>query len=401
MQKGKNHVLVKKENKALIKTILYQYAPISRLDIAEKLQLTPPAITNIIHEMIQEGIVHEVKDQEETQRKVGRQPIGVDFVSDARFVLGISIGRKHTRIVLTNLRGHIIYQVTKPVMPKEYKEMLSQLCLYMNDIKKQYSSYWNKLIGIGIAFTYLVDSHKGIICSTNKERPTWENQSIGTYLEEKYDMPVRIENNVRGRTNYISLFQPQVIEGYETYVLCHVSHGIAAPMILKNESVRGEFGAAGEIGHMIINPEAKDRKGTLEDYASVRAILQETNQLLKKGKAPILKKICGRHQVTIQDVLQAQREKDKDVRKVMQHAMTHIGIAIGNIIDFVNPKLILLSGPLFENQENIKWIQEAVKEYSYVWGQKNIQIIPVDCGEYGGALGAAASCLEKNFIREE
>ena len=57
---GRNLTRVKQQNASSIKTLLYQHGPLSRAEIAERLELTPPTITNIVAEMIQQGIVQEL-----------------------------------------------------------------------------------------------------------------------------------------------------------------------------------------------------------------------------------------------------------------------------------------------------------------------------------------------------
>ena len=56
---GKNLAKIKQQNLESIKATLYRYAPLSRAEIAERLALTPPTITNIVSELIQQGVVQE------------------------------------------------------------------------------------------------------------------------------------------------------------------------------------------------------------------------------------------------------------------------------------------------------------------------------------------------------
>lgn len=72
---GRNLAKVKKQNMAAVKTILYRQAPLSRVEIAEQLELTPPTITNIVSELIQAGVVQELTASDLPNRGIGRKPL--------------------------------------------------------------------------------------------------------------------------------------------------------------------------------------------------------------------------------------------------------------------------------------------------------------------------------------
>ena len=73
---GKNLAKIKQQNLESIKATLYRYAPLSRAEIAERLALTPPTITNIVSELIQQGVVQELPaSASAAPHGVGRKPI--------------------------------------------------------------------------------------------------------------------------------------------------------------------------------------------------------------------------------------------------------------------------------------------------------------------------------------
>ena len=79
--------------------------------------------------------------------------------------------------------------------------------------------------------------------------------------------------------------------------------------------------------------------------------------------------------------------------------MFYLGIALANIVGFLNPHLIFLSGPMFRNHENVDTVERSLRTYAFRSSDEKLQLVYVDLGEYGGAVGAAASCIEKYFLR--
>ena len=395
---GKNQVIVKQENVSLIKSLIYKEGPISRAKIAEKLGLTPPTITNIVAEMIREGIVAEkLQTALSGPRKVGRAPVSIDFVDNARFVIGISLGRDLTHCVITDLRGNIIYKTAKPLMPESFTEMYKKICAIIEELIRKCPGRREKLIGIGIAVPGIVEAHNGIISKTDGERASWEKQPLAQSLMKEFGLPVRVENNVRARTMFLELFMPEIIAGFETFVLCYASWGIAGPMVMQNRSVRGEYGAAGEIGHMVMNPETGE---TLETFASLKDVLDRCRQAMAEGRAPVLSKICGDpDQLSIEMIHEAQERGDSTVSEIMEKAMRCLGIALSNLISFANPDLIVISGPMFAREENRKLAENTMRAHAYSADIDHTEVRYVEFDEYGGACAAAASCLEKYFLR--
>lgn len=397
-QTGKNQITAKHENVSLIKSLIYSDGPISRAQIAAKLGLTPPTITNIIGEMIEQGLVEEIReDAAKNAGKAGRHPIMVDFIARSVYALGISLGRDKTHYCITDLRGNPVMQGEMEVMPDGFAKMMDRLYGIIESVRRNFPECWEKLAGIGIAVPAIVDAHIGVIKQIDQERVSWKDQPLAQLLQGKYGLPVRVENNVRARTYMISLFRPEITAGYNTYCLCYASWGIACPMIVKNKSIRGEGGAAGELGHIVMDPETG---ATLEEYASLKSVLQKCRKLMEEGKAPVLSAICSDPaSLTIEQIGEAQKQGDEEVRRVMETAMRYIGISLSSIVSFINPELIILSGPMFLTPEHTAYAEQIMRQYAYTADITHTVVKYAEFSDYGGALAAAAACLDKYFIR--
>ena len=403
---GKNLVKVKQQNLESVKAILYRYAPLSRAEIAERLYLTPPTITNIVSELIQQGVVEELPATVgAATHSVGRKPIAIDLVPGSRLALGISLGRDATHYCITDLRGGVRAQGVFELMPENYDDMLRQLLQILNKLKKRHPAAWALLIGIGIAVPGIVNPHTGVIKNLGSERPSWREQPLGPALSQSLQLPVRLENNVRARACAVSLFRPNLLGEEPSFAFCHVSWGIACPVILDGSSFRSEFSTAGEIGKMIMVPDCGGNDdfscpGNLESLSSVRAVLSNCRQQLRAGHCVSLAKLCPHPDaLTLEHVLAAQTDGDPAVCQIMERAMFYLGIALANVVSFMNPYLILLSGPMFRVAQNFDTVRRSLNEHAFRSSDEKLQLIHVDLGEYGGAVGAAASCIEKHFLR--
>ncbi|AVM68760.1 hypothetical protein C3V36_05630 [Lachnospiraceae bacterium oral taxon 500] len=403
---GRNLAKVKKQNMAAVKTILYRQAPLSRVEIAEQLELTPPTITNIVSELIQAGVVQELTASDLPNRGIGRKPINIDLIPQAKLALGISLGRDRTRYCVTDLRGSFLLKGETELVAENYEIMLQNLLNWLDQFKKKHTKEWQRLLGIGISMPGIVDTHAGVLKSLDNERISWRDQPLAESISRWTGLPVVLENNVRARTSAISLFHPKLVGDSLTFAFCHISWGIACPVVLDNRNFRGEDAAAGEIGKMILDPQAAfagkhGRPGTLETLSGVSAILERCREALERGESPYLAKLCSVPQeLTLDQVLEAQRQGDPVVCRILEQAMLFLGIALANIVDFLNPHLIFLSSALFKNSENFALVEKSLYQYVFRSGAEELKLVPVDLGEYGGAAGAAARCIDRYFVRE-
>lgn len=404
---GKNLVKVKQQNMESIKMTLYQSAPISRGEIAERLELTPPTITNMVLEMIREGVVEELKSDNKKQlgQGAGRKPINIDLVADSRLSMGISLGRDMTHYCITNLRGKVHVMGHVEVFSDDYDVMLGQFKDLLHMLRNSYPLEWVKLLGIGISVPGIVDSEHGILKNLATERMNWYGQPLAHEVSQMAGLPVVLDNNVRSRATLISLFRPELLDGEKTFALCHVSWGIACPIILRNRSLIGNDFASGEIGKMILDPNGVEvphcgMPGSLESTSSVRGILELCRQAMKSGESTELNRLCtDPEELTLEDILTAQNRGDQTVCKIMDNAMRFLGIALANVVGVINPHRIFLGGGVFRNYRNFEVAEASLMTYAYRANDEKLEVSFIDLGEYGGAVGAAARCIEQFFIK--
>ena len=402
---GTNSADIKQKNLEAVKLLLYRQAPISRADIATQLGLTPATITNITAELIKAGFIEEIENDGVSAHGIGRKPVLIDIKRDCFTVLGLTLGRDSTGFNICDMRGDVLAEGVYEVMNDEYSVMLHQLQGILSLIEKEHGDLWKKLLGIGIAIPGVVNAALGQLKNHGSERVSWRDQPLCEEISRFTGLPVRVENNVKARCSAISLFWRDLLEGEPTYALCYVSYGIACPFVLGSSVFNGDEDAAGEIGKMILQPFAREEvgfapAGSLEALSSVTAILKQCRDRMDKGEETVLHEICPvSAKLHLQHVLEAQRREDPMVCGILDQAMFHLGIALANIVDIINPHLMLLSGAIFTNLQNAEKVEQTLMKYAFLADNRNLRVVPVDMGENAGAIGAAACCIEKFFIR--
>jgi hypothetical protein len=103
---------VKNLNKhAVIDLIRFTPNGISRVELARELNLTRAAVTSIINDLQDIGMVLEV----EGSHPAGRKPIVLEINPDRGYVLGIDLGATHAMLLLANYAAHVVKEIERPI----------------------------------------------------------------------------------------------------------------------------------------------------------------------------------------------------------------------------------------------------------------------------------------------
>jgi len=210
--------------------------------------------------------------------------------------------------------------------------------------------------------------------------------------------PITVENNACARAYGASLFQRELLNNVPTFAYLFIHAGIACPLILNQSSAFGSIVGAGEVGHMVMEPNGPQctcgNHGCLEAISSDRAIIARCMDALARGGAPILRSLCPMgEEPAMAHILQAQRDGDTDVSPIVERAVYTLGLAIANIGNFTCPHTMLIEGKLFRSEDNRRQLLEVVHRNICKVTGTDTDFVFVEPNEFSGARGAAAVAI--------
>lgn len=177
-QRGDNMTSVKKNNRQVLLELLHMQGNISRKRIAHQMHLTPAAITLIVSELIEEGIISEGASIS-SNNSSGRREVLLHINAQSRIALGVSIGLHDAVLSASYLDGSLIFSSNIPVINMESpKECVKALCVKLSKLIKKHGIKPDDIIGLGVAVRGIVDESRHF--SVN---------SFGTFFSEKYPPP--------------------------------------------------------------------------------------------------------------------------------------------------------------------------------------------------------------------
>ncbi len=405
---GNNIEKVKVQNSEMIREIIFRHAPISRHEIAEMLQLTPPTITTNVSELIKRGLVEECVPQKKTEnvntkKAVGRKRVLIDYVPNAAYLIGVDTGYYGTIACLTDIRGNVIEQVVYDKEEHNYNNTINLIVASIEELISKSNVKREKIAGIGLGMAGFVDRKSGILGYDAYHK--WENKEVAQDIYKLTGIRCSIENNARCRALGEDLFDKNTLPESFAYLL--VARGIACPLVIRNHLHVGDMASAGEIGHMVVEKNGKvcpscKNKGCLDAVSSELAIKNKCIEILNSNAKTVLRDICDNiKEPQISEILQAQKSADKAVCEIMDDAIIYLGITIANIINFINPSMVLVDGYIMTNEQNKNLLIKVARDNIFYSRANDVEIRFVAFDKSKAAKGAAALAINEYIIKEQ
>lgn len=187
--------------------------------------------------------------------------------------------------------------------------------------------------------------------------------------------------------------------GRRTIVCVTLGTGVGGGIILDGKLWHGVTDSAAEIGHMCVDPFGGvacgcGSRGCLEAYASATAIVRMTREAKPRHPSSLLQ---NDDELTAETIYRAGIEGDELALEVFRRMGVYLGIGLANLINILNPEMIVIGGgvvnawDLFEKDLN-----HQVAERAFPLLADQVKIVPAECGDDAGLLGAANLALGDN-----
>jgi len=247
--------------------------------------------------------------------------------------------------------------------------------------------------GIGIGAPGASDPETGrVIFAPNL---SWEDIPLKKDLEKHLDVPVFIENDCNIQT--LGVYEKELKSKPRHMVGIFLGTGIGAGLILDGKLFSGFNRTAGEIGHMVLEVGGPKcgcgSRGCFEALAGRTATFRLIQAAIKDGQKTVLTDLLGADLEDMRsgDLRKALRRGDKVVEKVIEDAAEYTGIAIANIINLINPEVVVLGGGVMDalEDEMLAIIIETAHDYAMQGTDKNIAILASKLGDDAGITGGA------------
>lgn len=254
--------------------------------------------------------------------------------------------------------------------------------------------------GVGIGSPGPLDRVSGTVINT--PNLGWRNFPLRDLVANAVGLPATLDNDANCAT--YGEWWLGAGRNVENLVGLTLGTGIGGGIVLNGEIFHGVSDAAGEIGHMSIDSTGRKCKcgnyGCLEAYASGPAIALRAVEGLESGIESLLPALVdGKlEDITAATVYEAVILGDPFANEVMRETAKFLGAGVANIINILNPEMVVISGGVTRAGDHLFVpLRAEVRRRSFKVSQEACQIVPAMLPGLAGVIGAAAVFKKETY----
>ena len=342
----------RRHNRSLVLRTLFRSGTLSRADLARAPHLTRAATSELVAELLAEGLVEELGTR--SDQGVGKPATLLGVVPDARFTVTLDLSDDERFLAaLVDLGGKVL---DRRVAERDGRTGDAAVALVLGLAADLAAAADRPLLGVGVGSPGVVDPAGVVVEAPNLG---WHGVELSRQLAQAVDAPAHVANDANAAAlGELGLNGP----AERSLLAIKIGWGVGAGLILDGHLVLGDRFAAGEIGHVTVDPDGEacacGRVGCLETAVA----------------APRL------------------RRGDCDA------GGRRLGEALAPVVSALNLREIVLSGPLDVLDETFRTAAlAAIRERTMPAVGDNVDIRFSSLGEDDVLFGAARLVLDREL----
>jgi N-acetylglucosamine repressor len=329
-------------NRQIVLNLVREHQPISRADLARRMDVARGMVTPLVNELLAEGLIYEGATGNASR---GRKPRMLHIRSHDRLAVAVDVHFSGTHAMVSDFSGRelALERFATPATPEALVEELGRR------IGRMIEAHAGVGVceGVGLVLPGMVDRQKGRLLNA----PTlgWRDVDLRTPLAAALGVPVHLERDaVACALSQMWSGQRDGADGIENFVYVTVSDGVGTGLVVNGEVARGQSNTAGEFGHVPLSLDGPacscGTRGCWEAYTSNLATIaryfgreldgrETTAQLRESG-------------FTIADLIARLRSGDEMAHSALRETGRYLGVGIAAIVNALNPGRIVVGGEI-------------------------------------------------------
>lgn len=384
-QAARSHT-IRNINRQIVLNYVREREPISRAEIARETALQRSTISTIVDELQAEGLIEEIGAGVSTG---GRRPTLLRLRAVGAMAIGVDITPSVTTIATSDLAGRVLEQEQFATV-SDYQKMIAHVVDRVRALSRR-----NKGIieGIGVSVPGLVDPQTGKVIYIPYFK--WRDLDIAQMISTATGLSVMIDNDANAAALAELWFgRPEVMQTRD-FIMILVAEGVGTGIVFDGQIYRGERGAAGEFGHMIVGERGPvacscGNYDCWEAFASEGAAI--ARYLSLTGQKP--NRFPG---IDLRLLVDFALEGDQAARDALAETAHYLGIGISNLIVGLSPEAVVVAGAIARAWPLVAEALREPGEKSIRRGLPSARILPSTLGEQPTLMGALSLVLANKF----
>ena len=318
-----------------------------------------------------------------------------------RPAVGVDLGGTKIHTVVATPEGEVLGEDRRPTEAAEGPDaVLGRLIASIRRALASAGPPSGEIAGAGISSPGPCDPRRGVVTNA-PNLPGWHEIPIARIVSEQLGVPALLENDANAAC--YGEFRFGAGRGHQHIVYVTLGTGIGGGIIIDGKIYEGASGAAGEVGHIIIDQDGPPcncgGRGCLEALASGPAIARAAQAAVEAGRSPALAQLAAGASLTPELVLQAAEAGDEAARQVIERAGYQLGLGLVGLLNVFDPQALILGGGLLGLGD--LYLEPALRlarERPFAQIVADVTIVTATLGERAGALGAAALVMDRPIL---
>jgi predicted NBD/HSP70 family sugar kinase/biotin operon repressor len=374
-------------NRQIVLNYIRDREPISRAEIARATELQRSTVSTIVEELKDIGLIEEIGAGRSTG---GRRPTLLRLRAAGATAIGVDITPSSITVALSDLSGRVLARegLENGSRPEETEARVVD-CVRALAARDPTQS----VAGVGVSLPGMVNPDTGRAVYIPYFR--WRDWAIAEHLERAVGMPARVDNDANAAALAELWFGRPEVSDSRDFIMVLVAEGIGTGIVFDGQIYRGERGAAGEFGHMIVGQHAPvacscGNHDCWEAFASERAAV--ARYLTNAGKQEAQPgRTCFR------EVVERALGGERAAIDALTETAHYLGIGISNLIVGLSPEKVVVGGHITRAWPIVSASLEETIQRSIRRGLPSARIIASTLGPQPTLMGALSLVLASKF----
>jgi predicted NBD/HSP70 family sugar kinase len=381
---------LRRVNRAALLRPLFLDGPLNRAQLGEVTGLTGASITNLVAELLEEGLIAEAG----TEESDGGRPRGLLRVNPSYgSIVGVTVREQEVCMEVFDLSLQSLARRVLVVNVEEepVASVIRQVVIGVQELIDRVQTP-GQAIAIGIAVPGGVEHSPDYVVHAPKIG--WESVPLAKLVEEGVALPVLVENDAKALGQAEMWFGAG--RGAREVMVADIGDGVGAALFHGGTPYNGFASSAGEWGHMCIVAEGRrcrcGARGCLEAYVGAWAIMERWAENDRR-----LRRVRPQQWQSCIERLVATAAGSPGSRQLLQETATYLGIGAANVVNFLNPERIVLGGwaGLLLGPAVLPRVREVVAEQALAYPAQHVSIEVGKLGSASHGLPAATLVMSE------
>lgn len=377
-------------NQSVVLSAIRQSGGISRVELGGITGLAGQTVTNICRRLLDDGLIIE-GDKTSAVRGKPRTPLWIN--GRARVAIGVHLDPAITTVTILDLAGREVATDSLTTSSEmEPSALVAAVAEAINRLIVTSEIDSRRIVGVGIAAPGPLDVVNGVVVDP-PHLPRWRNVPLRDSLSVATGLPVLLDKDVNAAAIAETWAENTVRTG--TSAIIYLGTGVGAGLIVNGEVVRGSSDNAGEMRHIIVDPDGSPcicgQRGCVNVTITSEALIN----------AAIRRRLFTEHPPppSLHDLYDLADQQQPVALSIIRQAAVGLARAVLVITNLLDVDRIVLGGPYWSRMESyfMATAPPLLDAGAAAHRIHSVEVVGTQLGERLGSVGAASLVLDHAF----